>query len=61
MQNIPHADSPGGPLPDVGHSSALHEQGTMKYLLELVKNNPGPTLLSAAVLGFLAARILSHD
>jgi hypothetical protein len=36
-------------------------QGMMKDLLQLVKNNPGPALVSAAVLGFLVARTLSRD
>ena len=27
----------------------------------LVKNNPGPVLLGAVIVGFLAARAFSHD
>lgn len=33
----------------------------MENLQRLVKNNPGPTLFGAALLGFLVARALSRD
>jgi ElaB/YqjD/DUF883 family membrane-anchored ribosome-binding protein len=36
-------------------------KGMLADVRKLVKNNPGPALLTAAVLGFLVARTLSRD
>jgi ElaB/YqjD/DUF883 family membrane-anchored ribosome-binding protein len=36
-------------------------KGMMQDVQKLVKNNPGPALLTAAMLGFLLARIFSRD
>jgi len=36
-------------------------KGMMDDLQQLVKNNPGPALLGAALLGFLVARSFSRD
>jgi hypothetical protein len=36
-------------------------KGMMQDVRKLVKNNPGPALLTAAVLGFLLARTFSRD
>jgi ElaB/YqjD/DUF883 family membrane-anchored ribosome-binding protein len=35
--------------------------GMMADVERLVKNNPGPSLLAAAAIGFLVGRTLSHD
>jgi hypothetical protein len=68
------ADSlPGGTANRVAHVTADKLSATADYIREhdvdsmmsdlyrLVKNNPGPALLGAAVLGFLVARSFSDD
>ena len=69
------ADSlPGGEsVQGVAHSAADALSSTADYVREndvksmladvqkIVKNNPGPALLTAAVLGFLVARTFSRD
>jgi hypothetical protein len=69
------ADSlPGGPkVTRAAHAAADSLNSTAQYIREhdvasmmadvkrLVKNNPGPALLGAAILGFVLARTLSRD
>jgi hypothetical protein len=65
---------PGGPrVASAAHTTADAMNSSADYLREhdaksmvadfqrLVKNNPGPVLLGAVVLGFLAARAFSRD
>lgn len=69
------ADSlPGGPkVTRAAHAAADSLNSTAQYIREhdmasmmadvkrLVKDNPGPALLGAAILGFVLARTLSRD
>lgn len=65
---------PGGEkVTSLAHSTADRLRSTAKYVREhdvksmtadverLVKNNPGPSLFAAAVIGFLVARAFSND
>lgn len=69
-QNAPIDSASGG---NAAHPAADASSSTAEYFREhdvrsmladvrkLVKNNPGPALLTAAVLGFLVARTFSRE
>jgi hydroxypyruvate isomerase len=56
------AHSAAEALASSAHYIREHDvKSTMENLQRLVKNNPGPALFGAALLGFLVARALSRD
>ena len=69
VNNLPGGESVKG----AAHTAADALSSTVDYVREngvqsmladvqkIVRNNPGPALLTAAVLGFLVARTLSRD